>query len=140
MQLWSKKNIWALTFIHITLPLMHKHISSKNEECSKTKCNLHTNVIVHNYSFQHGMGVPSISIMLHETIKLIHHAECTDVKFFRIGTCGGLGECFVHGFLLIISQWLTEKTNKQTKPSWFPHSSSSMVCGYHILMIGFLPR
>ncbi|KAI0207716.1 Uridine phosphorylase 2 [Lamellibrachia satsuma] len=38
----------------------------------------------------HGMGIPSIQIVLHEVIKLIHHAQCTDVLFFRIGTCGGL--------------------------------------------------
>ncbi|KAK2180534.1 hypothetical protein NP493_439g03023 [Ridgeia piscesae] len=39
----------------------------------------------------HGMGIPSIQIVLHEIIKLVHHAQCTGVLFFRIGTCGGLG-------------------------------------------------
>lgn len=38
------------------------------------------------------MGVPSISIMLHELIKLLHHAKCRDVTIIRIGTSGGLGE------------------------------------------------
>ena len=33
-----------------------------------------------------------MSILLHELIKLIHYAECKDVTFFRIGTCGGLGK------------------------------------------------
>ena len=33
----------------------------------------------------------SVSIMLHETIKLLHHAQATDVTIFRLGTCGGLG-------------------------------------------------
>lgn len=42
-------------------------------------------------SISHGMGIPSISIMLHETIKLLHHAQATDVTIFRLGTCGGLG-------------------------------------------------
>ncbi|XP_016893270.1 uridine phosphorylase 1 isoform X2 [Cynoglossus semilaevis] len=37
------------------------------------------------------MGVPSIAIMLHEVIKLLHHAGCTDVTIIRIGTSGGLG-------------------------------------------------
>ena len=37
------------------------------------------------------MGMPSISILLHELIKLMHHAACTDVIFTRMGTCGGLG-------------------------------------------------
>ncbi|XP_057241312.1 uridine phosphorylase 2 [Malurus melanocephalus] len=37
------------------------------------------------------MGIPSISIMLHELIKLLHHARCRDVTIIRIGTSGGLG-------------------------------------------------
>ncbi|XP_023680094.1 uridine phosphorylase 1 [Paramormyrops kingsleyae] len=42
-------------------------------------------------SISHGMGVPSISIMLHELIKLLHHARCIDVTVLRIGTSGGIG-------------------------------------------------
>jgi uridine phosphorylase len=42
-------------------------------------------------SISHGMGVPSVSIMLHELIKLLHHAQATDVTLFRLGTSGGLG-------------------------------------------------
>ncbi|XP_056320900.1 uridine phosphorylase 2 isoform X2 [Danio aesculapii] len=42
-------------------------------------------------SISHGMGVPSISIMLHELIKLLYHARCRDVIIFRIGTSGGVG-------------------------------------------------
>ncbi|KAF5899665.1 uridine phosphorylase 2, partial [Clarias magur] len=42
-------------------------------------------------SISHGMGVPSISIMLHELIKLLYHAHCCDVMLFRIGTSGGIG-------------------------------------------------
>ncbi|XP_022237021.1 uridine phosphorylase 2-like, partial [Limulus polyphemus] len=41
-------------------------------------------------SISHGMGIPSVSIMLHEVIKLMYHAQCGDVTFFRIGTCGGI--------------------------------------------------
>lgn len=37
------------------------------------------------------MGIPSISIMLHELIKLLHHARCIDFILFRIGTSGGVG-------------------------------------------------
>lgn len=44
------------------------------------------------FFLQHGMGIPSISIMLHELIKLLHHAHCTDVTIIRIGTSGGIGE------------------------------------------------
>ncbi|KQK81700.1 uridine phosphorylase 2 [Amazona aestiva] len=42
-------------------------------------------------SISHGMGIPSISVMLHELIKLLHHAKCRDVTIIRIGTSGGLG-------------------------------------------------
>ncbi|XP_006876571.1 PREDICTED: uridine phosphorylase 1 [Chrysochloris asiatica] len=39
----------------------------------------------------HGMGIPSIAIMLHELIKLLYHARCSNVTIFRIGTSGGIG-------------------------------------------------
>lgn len=42
-------------------------------------------------SVSHGMGVPSVSILLHEMIKLMWHAGAKDPVFFRIGTCGGIG-------------------------------------------------
>jgi uridine phosphorylase len=39
----------------------------------------------------HGMGCPSLSILLNEIMKLIFYAGCKDVTFFRIGTSGGIG-------------------------------------------------
>ncbi|XP_015213717.1 uridine phosphorylase 1 [Lepisosteus oculatus] len=42
-------------------------------------------------SVSHGMGIPSIAIMLHELIKLLHHAKCSNVTVVRIGTSGGIG-------------------------------------------------
>ena len=30
-------------------------------------------------------------VILHEVLKLLHYAGAQDVKFFRIGTSGGLG-------------------------------------------------
>lgn len=42
-------------------------------------------------AISHGMGIPSISIMLHELIKLLYHSKCTDVTIIRIGTSGGIG-------------------------------------------------
>lgn len=41
---------------------------------------------------QHGMGIPSIAIMLHELLKLLYHARCSGVTAIRIGTSGGIGE------------------------------------------------
>ena len=40
----------------------------------------------------HGIGCPSLSVVLNEIIKLIYYAGCKDVTFFRVGTCGGLGK------------------------------------------------
>lgn len=37
------------------------------------------------------MGISSISILLHEIIKLMYYAKAKDPVFFRIGTSGGLG-------------------------------------------------
>ncbi|XP_045420203.1 uridine phosphorylase 1 isoform X1 [Lemur catta] len=42
-------------------------------------------------SISHGMGIPSISIMLHELIKLLYHSRCSNVTVIRIGTSGGIG-------------------------------------------------
>ncbi|KAI1721713.1 phosphorylase superfamily domain-containing protein [Ditylenchus destructor] len=39
----------------------------------------------------HGMGVPSLSIMLIEVIKILHYAGATDFQFIRMGTSGGVG-------------------------------------------------
>jgi len=42
-------------------------------------------------SVNHGIGCPSISIILNELLKLIVYAGCKDVTFFRLGTSGGIG-------------------------------------------------
>lgn len=39
----------------------------------------------------HGMGISSISICLHEIIKLMHYANMKNAEIIRIGSCGGLG-------------------------------------------------
>uniref|UniRef100_H2YGE6 Uncharacterized protein n=1 Tax=Ciona savignyi TaxID=51511 RepID=H2YGE6_CIOSA len=36
-------------------------------------------------SANHGIGAASLSVVLHELLKLIHFAGCTDVTFIRIG-------------------------------------------------------
>ncbi|XP_064099839.1 uridine phosphorylase 1-like isoform X1 [Macrobrachium nipponense] len=51
--------------------------------------------------FSHGMGIPSVGILLHEVIKLMFHAKCKDPIFFRLGTCGGIG---IEGGNLVISE------------------------------------
>ena len=40
------------------------------------------------------MGVPSVTILLHEIIKLLQYAEAQDPVIIRIGTCGGIGKLF----------------------------------------------
>lgn len=36
--------------------------------------------------------MPSISIMMHEVLKLLYHSRCKNaITFLRLGTCGGLG-------------------------------------------------
>lgn len=52
-------------------------------------------------SISHGMGVPSVGILLHEMIKLMYHAKCKDPVFIRIGTCGGIG---VEGGTVVITE------------------------------------
>lgn len=47
------------------------------------------------------MGIPSVGILLHEVIKLMYHAKVKDPIFFRIGTCGGIGQ---EGGTVVISE------------------------------------
>ncbi|XP_046357428.2 uridine phosphorylase 1-like isoform X4 [Haliotis rufescens] len=42
-------------------------------------------------SANHGIGVPSMSVALHELLKMLFYARSRDVTFIRIGTCGGIG-------------------------------------------------
>jgi uridine phosphorylase len=42
-------------------------------------------------SVSHGMGMPSISILMHEITKLMHYAGADEPDFIRIGTSGGVG-------------------------------------------------
>lgn len=41
-------------------------------------------------SVSHGMGAPSLSILMHEILKLVHYADCKNVVFIRVGTSGGI--------------------------------------------------
>ncbi|CAL8084579.1 unnamed protein product [Calicophoron daubneyi] len=69
----------------------------------------------------HGMGTPSMSILLHELFKLLHYAGCTDVTFFRTGSCGGIG--LPRGSLVIS----TECLNTQFKPVYELHILGKIV-------------
>ncbi|CAK8681804.1 uridine phosphorylase 1-like [Clavelina lepadiformis] len=42
-------------------------------------------------SANHGIGSASMSVVLHELLKLTHYSGCNDVTWIRIGTSGGLG-------------------------------------------------
>ncbi|ETN77818.1 uridine phosphorylase [Necator americanus] len=39
----------------------------------------------------HGIGAPSLSTILVEMLKIMHHAKAEDVTFIRLGTSGGVG-------------------------------------------------
>lgn len=40
---------------------------------------------------QHGIGAPSLSIIIVELIKLLYYAKAKDVIAIRLGTSGGVG-------------------------------------------------
>ncbi|CAG0901571.1 unnamed protein product [Cyprideis torosa] len=52
-------------------------------------------------SVSHGMGQPSISILLHELIKMMYHSRVRDPVFIRLGTCGGIG---VEGGTVVVTE------------------------------------
>lgn len=62
---------------------------------SVSHCSSITHCIIFVVIHQHGMGVPSISILLHELIKLLKYANACDPIIIRIGTCGGVGNNFI---------------------------------------------
>ncbi|XP_023166040.1 uridine phosphorylase 1-like isoform X2 [Drosophila hydei] len=72
----------------------------------------------------HGIGGPSISILLHELIKLVYHAKCQDPVFFRLGTSGGIG--LEPGTVVITTQALDSQLRPayevvvHTKPQLWP--------------------
>lgn len=45
----------------------------------------------HFFCVSHGIGTPSLSIVLHEVAKLLQCAQASDVTMVRLGTCGGVG-------------------------------------------------
>lgn len=51
-------------------------------------------------SVSHGLGMSSISVLLHEMIKLVSYAKCKDPIFIRFGTCGGVG---IEGGTVVVS-------------------------------------
>ncbi|KAI8423753.1 hypothetical protein MSG28_012777 [Choristoneura fumiferana] len=53
-------------------------------------------------SISHGIGIPSMSVVLQEVLKLLHYAGSRDPVFFRIGTSGGLG---VPPGSVVVSAW-----------------------------------
>ncbi|XP_022188865.1 uridine phosphorylase 1 isoform X1 [Nilaparvata lugens] len=63
-------------------------------------------------SISHGMGIPSVGILLNEVVKLMHHARVQDPIFFRIGTSGGIG---VEGGTVILSE---EAVNEDLEPCY----------------------
>lgn len=42
-------------------------------------------------SAAHGIGMPSLSVFMHEITKLLHYAACVNPVLLRIGTSGGIG-------------------------------------------------
>ena len=65
------------------------------------------------------MGIPSIAIMLHELIKLLHHAHCTDVTIMRIGTSGGIGKLIICE-IFCVNQEPDNVILLNHKYCWFP--------------------
>jgi len=74
-------------------------------------------------SVSHGIGMPSLLILLHEITKLLQYAEARNVAYIRIGTCGGIG--IGEGTVVIT----TEAVNEKMEPV-FEHMELGKVCRY----------
>jgi uridine phosphorylase len=58
---------------------------------------------------QHGIGVPSLQILLNELFKLMYYAKMKNPVLFRIGTCGGVG--ITPGTVVITNEGVDEAMN-----------------------------
>lgn len=59
----------------------------------------------------HGMGMPSLSILLHEITKLLKYAGATNVLYMRIGTSGGVG--LEGGTVVVSTESVTSDVSNQ---------------------------
>ena len=60
--------------------------------------------------FQHGIGFASVTVILHEVIKLLHYAGVKNPEFFRIGTCESID---IPGGTVIISEKIVNEFFKE---------------------------
>ncbi|CAK1547779.1 unnamed protein product [Leptosia nina] len=59
----------------------------------------------------HGIGIPSLSVVLEEVLKLLSYAKAKDPVFFRLGTSGGMG---IPAGSVVISSWGMSGTLEKT--------------------------
>lgn len=85
----------------LLLPLLHVQGERTPARLSRTALSTGCFQVGPVLSVSHGMGTPSVGILLHEVIKLMYHARCKDPVFVRIGTCGGIG---VEGGTVVITE------------------------------------
>lgn len=67
-------------------------------------------------SVSHGIGMPSMLIVLHEISKMLRYAQCQSVQYIRVGTSGGLG--VPPGTVVVANQVVSatlEKTFRQVE-------------------------
>ncbi|XP_069356105.1 uridine phosphorylase 1-like [Maniola hyperantus] len=62
-------------------------------------------------SVNHGIGIPSMTILLQEVIKLLSYAKAKDPLIFRIGTSGGLN---IPSGSVVVSSWGLNGTLKKS--------------------------
>ncbi|XP_021779100.1 uridine phosphorylase 2 [Papio anubis] len=93
MAVFRSNNSEAITFLGSAILIRGTGLLTCNEGRRYVLFMYHFARCMKTFSFfqQHVMVIPSISIMLHELITLLHHARCCDVTIIRIGTSGGIG-------------------------------------------------
>merc|ERR1712232_354768 len=69
-------------------------------------------------AISHGIGMPSMMVVLQELTKVLHYAGCTGVAFVRIGTSGGIG--VVPGTIVVASHGV----------------GTSLDCKYEVTILG----
>ena len=76
----------------------------------------------------HGMGMPSLSILLHEMFKLLQYAGCLEkCTLIRSGTCGGVGSN--PGTVAITTEGCDTELNHYYSQSYIGKVRSEIVSG-----------
>ncbi|XP_011497628.1 PREDICTED: uridine phosphorylase 1-like [Ceratosolen solmsi marchali] len=96
-------------FINSIEPELSKKLKTKLEIWQHSSSRYSMYKVGPVLAVNHGIGVPSLQILLNELFKLMYYAKMKNPVIFRIGTCGGVG--ITPGTVVITNEGVDEEIN-----------------------------